>query len=148
MIILGSVDQVFAYLVNAIDTFEERGSGWELVECGQFCDVYLATYKPIRGSSYIPLPKWLRTRKSILNIRNVQSEDCFTLSILADLYPIRVNVSRPSKYEQHSHMLDCSMLTYPVSFDQIRVFEAVSTAFCLKLPEIIITNFTDKPACH
>ena len=50
-------------------------------------NLHMAKYSPTKGSSYIPLPKKLRDKKTIVNIQNKDNK-CFMWSILADLHPI------------------------------------------------------------
>jgi hypothetical protein len=46
----------------------------------------MVRYRPLRGSSYIPLPIKLRTKRAIINVKNKDNK-CFMWSVLAVLYP-------------------------------------------------------------
>ncbi|RWS07457.1 hypothetical protein B4U80_00971, partial [Leptotrombidium deliense] len=50
-------------------------------------------YQPLKGGSYIKLPKWIIDKKAIINIRN-SVEKCFIWSILAALHPVENNPQR------------------------------------------------------
>ena len=45
-------------------------------------DLTIAQYTPVKGSSYIPLPSKLKTKKAIINIKNSDNK-CFMWSVLA-----------------------------------------------------------------
>ncbi|CAG9772350.1 unnamed protein product [Ceutorhynchus assimilis] len=49
--------------------FTENGSGWALEKI-LFLKVNVNKYKPIRASSYIPLPKQIKYRKAVINVKN------------------------------------------------------------------------------
>ena len=59
----------FQQLSNRIEMFEREGSGWTIDQIVKL-EIKVATYSPISGSSYIPLPKKLKNKKAILNIMN------------------------------------------------------------------------------
>jgi hypothetical protein len=46
----------------------------------------MARYRPLKGSSYIPLPIRLRSKYTIINVTNKDNK-CFMWSIMAALYP-------------------------------------------------------------
>ena len=48
---------------------------------------------------------------------------CFIYSILAALYPMKTNPQRVSKYLPYLDAIDISDLTFPVTIDQVPVFE-------------------------
>ena len=54
---------------SQIDKWTKEGSGWVVnrVIC---LYVNIAKYQPLKGSSYIELPKYLQTKKAIVNVKN------------------------------------------------------------------------------
>lgn len=53
-----------------------------------FVELGVVAYRPLRGSSYMPLPRQLRNPAlKLLNIRNKDDGECFRWSILAGLFP-------------------------------------------------------------
>ena len=63
-------------LIDKIDQFVAGGSGW-VIDSLEEIDLVLSTYDPLRGSSYIELPKKFRhNKKGLLNIRN-NDQKCF-----------------------------------------------------------------------
>lgn len=53
-------------LVREMDEFEARGSGWTLAR--EILEVRINKHSPLRGSSYVELPKWIRDKKSVVNM--------------------------------------------------------------------------------
>ena len=87
--------------------YQREGSGWQL-ETVLHIDLGLVTYKPLKGASYLPLPKRIRNKKAVLNIQN-RDQKCFTWSILAALYPVHYHnhpsrVNHYTQYEQELNM--------------------------------------------
>ena len=84
----------------------------------------LVRYDPIRPSSYLPLPKELKTKCGCVNIKN-NDEKLFLWSILASLHPVqcRNHLDRVSKYQGYQHELNMSGIQYPVNIKDINIFE-------------------------
>ena len=70
-------------IVNFIDAYERNGSGWVLSDILKL-DLHLYRLNPLRGSSYHQLPKWIRDKKAVVNVRN-NGNDCFKWTVLAGL---------------------------------------------------------------
>ena len=64
-----NLDKQFLELGERIENFIQDGSVWQL---GSLKTLWLdiAQYKPLKGSSYIPLPDVLKHKKAIINIKN------------------------------------------------------------------------------
>ena len=50
-------------------TFQSMGSRWRLHSIIQL-ELHTVRYNPLRGRSYIPLPKELANKKAIINMQN------------------------------------------------------------------------------
>ena len=122
-----NIEKEYLQAVEKIKTpfleYQREGSGWQLDEV-LYIDVGVVTYKPLKGATYIPLPKRIRNKKAILNIKN-SDEKCFTWSILAALHPIdrRHNPQRVNHYQQYEHELNMLGIKYPVELKQIPKIE-------------------------
>ena len=73
-------------------------------------------YNPLRGESYIPLPKELANKKVIINIKNMDDNKCFFWSVLRamnpkDNHPQRVNAGLREK----ENTMNIKGIQYPVS---------------------------------
>ena len=65
------IDEATAKAQSAIETnidkWTKEGSGWVVTRV--LClYVNIAKYQPLKGSSYIELPKYLQTKKAIVNV--------------------------------------------------------------------------------
>ena len=72
-----------------------RGSGWRFVAVQQL-DTHTVQYEPLKGSSYIPLPKYLADKKAIINLKNEDGQ-CFKWCLARALNPVEKNSERVTK---------------------------------------------------
>ena len=111
-----------------IDTFNRNGSGWVFEKVlGIYIDV--SKYLPIQASCSFELPDYIKNKKAVLNIKNVDNQ-CFKWCILAYLHPVEkndqggpINSDRVSKYEPFTDELNFQGIEFPVSIHQIPKFE-------------------------
>ena len=108
--------------MDSLAIYQKEGSGWNL-DAILHLDLNMAKYTPLKGSSYIPLPKKLKTQKAIINVENTDNK-CFMWSILAALHPAAQPVDRQSPYIQFQHELDFSGIEFPVTIDKIGKLES------------------------
>ena len=59
-------------------------------------DIHLVEYRPLRGSSYIPLPMYLAHKKAIINLKN-EDDQCFKWCIARALNPVEDHPERIMK---------------------------------------------------
>jgi len=119
------IAEAFQALHNMIHEHAFIGSGWLIDNILEF-EVSIASYKPLSGSSYFPLPKILAKKRSIINIKNTDSK-CFTYSVLAGISKRSLNPNRVSQYKKKMTTINDSMLTYPVPLSQITNFEKANS---------------------
>ena len=100
---------------------ETQGSGWVFQRVSTL-EIHMAKYQPLKGSSYLELPKPLALKKAIVNVKNAD-EQCFKWAILSALFPASKDAQRVGKYAEHENKLDWSGMTFPVTLDKIRFFE-------------------------
>ena len=79
-----------------MEEFQEKGSGWSLPQILSLT-ININKYEPMKGSSYIELPKEILMKKACVNVQN-KDDQCFKWSILAALHPQEKNAERVSKY--------------------------------------------------
>ena len=65
-------------IIDSIEVYQKAGSGWYFKEVVNL-EMHTVDYKPIRGSSYIPLPDFIMSKKAIINLQN-RDNKCFLLS--------------------------------------------------------------------
>ncbi|KAJ8672005.1 hypothetical protein QAD02_003264 [Eretmocerus hayati] len=107
-----------------IEDFQEKDSGWSF---GSIMNLQINNnrFKPMRsGGSYIPLPQFIQTKHSCINIMN-NDDQCFKWAILAALHPVPRN-NHPNwinHYIQYQEELNMEGISYPVKIHQMRDFE-------------------------
>ena len=94
--IKGALDEAIPHLLELLEKWTQRGSGWT-VDRVQTLWLDIARYQPLRGSSYIPLPAAVRSKKAVVNVKN-KHDHCFRWTLRSALFPACDHVDRPSKY--------------------------------------------------
>ena len=92
-------------------------------------EISIHKYKPLRGSSYIPLDDYLSNKKCCINI---QSEDNKCLMYCASYHlhkdEIIKDAYRGSKYKPYLNDFNWSKISFPVKVNEISfMLEANST---------------------
>ncbi|GBN89381.1 hypothetical protein AVEN_139796-1 [Araneus ventricosus] len=94
----------FTKILEAVDEFIRRGSGWILDKIVHF-ELCVAKYQPLRASSYIILPKMLADKKAVLNIQN-EDQKCLVWCLIAYKLNILAHDSfRVSHYTPHEQKI-------------------------------------------
>ena len=113
-----------------MDEIEERvqmiehaqGSGWVFVEVEDLT-LHTVIWDPLKASSYIDLPKELKNKKAIINMKN-EDNKCFLWCVLRALNPIDKNAERIDKdLKSKEDTLNMSGISYPVDLKGIERFE-------------------------
>ena len=76
-------------IMEKLADYQRNGSGWYFKEVISF-EIHTVDYKPIKGSSYIPLPDFLLRKKAIINMEN-KDDKCFLWCVLRFLHPVQKN---------------------------------------------------------
>ena len=86
-------------------------------------ELHTVSYKPLRGETWIPLPKELADKKAIINIQN-KNNKCFLWHVLRYLYPDNKNPQRSNKkLMDKENTLNMEGICYPVSLKDKSKFE-------------------------
>ena len=110
-------------ILNKIQKWISKGSGWTIKSVdGHFINVI--KYKPLRGNSYIPLPKELQhSSKGIINMKNNDNE-CFRWCHIRSLWPQNKHPERIKECDKkYVEKLDYSGIEFPVSVKQYNKIE-------------------------
>ena len=100
-----------------------EGSGWVFVEVENLT-LHTDIWDPIKASSYIDLPKELKNKNAIVNMKNEDNNKCFLWCVLRALNPKDKNAERIDKdLKSKEHTLNMEGITYPVSLKDIKRFE-------------------------
>src|SRR5271155_418352 len=102
--------------------FQMRGSNWRFKAVVKM-DVNTVTYRPLKGSSYIPLPTVLANRKAIINMEN-QDEQCFKWCVARALNPVEKDQERiTKKLRIQAEELIWKEFKFPANLNDIDKFE-------------------------
>ena len=102
--------------------FQKRGSGWRLHSIDDLA-INITKFKPLKGKGYAPLPKKLKDKKAIINMKNID-EECFKWAVTRALNPVKRNAERVSKIlMKQAEKLNWDGLEYPVKLTNIIKFE-------------------------
>ena len=109
-------------ILNLVSQWLSEGSGW-LIKSVDNHFLNFVKYKPINGSSYIPLPEPLKTKKGLINLKNKDNE-CFRWCHIRHLNPEKKDPQRIKKSDRvYISKLDYSEITFPVTIKQINKIE-------------------------
>ena len=109
--------------LEKIEKFQNKGSGWQFASVESF-DINVDPFKPLRGSSYFPLPAKLAAKKAIINVKNMKDNECFKWAVTSAVYPIEKNPQRlNSEMMENSGKLNWKGIDFPTPLNQIDRFE-------------------------
>ena len=115
---------IFREIIENINNYVKNGSGWYFKEI-LYLEIHTIEYKPISGSTYIPLPDWIKSKKAIVSIRNKDNK-CFIWSILRYLYPRDKNDCRFNDLKKYEFSLNTKGITFPMKLKDISKFEKLN----------------------
>lgn len=121
--VLHDIHVGFNHIQHLDGSYQERGSEWKFQEV-ESLKLYMGKYRPLRGTSYLPLPEDIKSSHCILNIKN-KDEKCFLWSILAHLHEVPTNChgNRVQKYKPYESEVNMREIPYPVPLTDIPKFE-------------------------
>ena len=120
-------DMVIETIKEKIDKLESaEGTGWRLHSIIKL-ELHTAEFIPLRESSYIELPKELKDKKAIINMKN-DDDKCFLWCVLRALCPVKKNKERLDKtLKSNIETLNTTGINYPVSLPDIKKFECLNS---------------------
>ena len=119
-------------LIELIESLQGRGSGWIFDEVLHF-DILTNVYKPLAGSSYIPLPKFLASKKAIINPKN-SDQECFKWAVVEAVYPQKRDRDRITKTSKaNAELFNWDGIKFPVKPSQINLFEKNNPGFIINV---------------
>ena len=109
-------------LIELIESLQGKGSGWIFDEVLHF-DILTNVYKPLAGSSWVSLPKFLASKKAIINPKN-SDQECFKWAVTEAVYPQKSNRDRITKTSKdNAEKFNWDGIKFPVKLSQISLFE-------------------------
>jgi len=117
--------------------FQMNGSGWTFQSIAAL-DIHTVGYEPLKGSSWVPLPKFLASKKAIINMKNTDNQ-CFKWCIARALNPAKREIEKnPGRIRKHlrkqAESLNFKGIEFPMSLQAIDKFERLN-------PEISVDVF-------
>ena len=106
-------------------------------------ELHTVSYRPLRGNTWIPLPKELADKKAIINMKNKDNK-CFMWCVQRAIYATNKHPERVDKeLMEKENTLNMEEIEYPVSLKDIDRFEKQN-------PDISITvlGFNEKDKVH
>ena len=119
--------EIYEKMIDEIEEEAQKvqnavGSGWVFLEIENLT-LHTVIWDPIKASSYIDLPKYLKNKKAIINMKNKDNK-CFLWSVLRALNPTNNHPERIDKdLKNKEHTLNMKGITYPVDLKDINRFE-------------------------
>ena len=135
-------DEMVDEIENAIFKAETaQGTGWKLERVIDI-KLFTADWIPLSAGSYIELPKYIRNKNAITNMKNLNDNKCFLWCILRALNPKPRDKNLIDKaLKSKENTLNMKGISYPVNLRDIDKFEKQN-------PTISVTvlgyNETDK----
>ena len=120
--------EIFKEMMDEIEEEVQKvehaeGSGWVFVEVENLT-LHTDIWDPIKASSYIDLPKELKNKNAIINMKNEDNNKCFLWCVLRALNPKDKNAERIDKdLKSKENTLNMEGIAYPVDLKDIKRFE-------------------------
>ena len=115
-------DTMVDRILEKIATYSATKSDFRVHSVIKF-ELHTVRYNPLRGETYIPLPKELVDKKAIINVQN-KDKKCFLWSVLRALNPKDDHAVRvDKKLKTKENTLNMEGLEYPVSLKDLNKFE-------------------------
>jgi len=106
-----------------------NGSGWTFHSIVSL-DIHTVKYKSLMGGTYIPLPKFLVSKKALINMklksekRRNEDVQCFKLCIATALNPVKDHPERITRQlEKQAEALHFDGIRFPMKLKDIKKFE-------------------------
>ena len=111
-------EAMIARIAESISLFQRRGSNWQFMVIIQLT-LHLVDFQPLSGNAFLALPKSIRDKKAILNMKN-EDNQCFKWSVTRALNPVKKNAERVTEELKE---LDWTGLEFPVELKEVALFE-------------------------
>lgn len=116
-------DSMIKKCLENMAKFQRDGSNWRFKNVSSL-QVYKVDYHPIKGSSFIKLPRVLELKKGTINVKNDDNQ-CFKWSVLRamnqkiDTVPYRVS----KRLRSHENDYNWNGIKFPTELKNISIFE-------------------------
>ena len=111
-------------IMKKFEAFQRNSSGWHFKEVLKL-EIYTADFHPMKGSTYLPLPEWIKNKRAIINIKN-KDDKCFLWSVLRYLYPREKDPERIGDLKVYENEVNTKGLVFPLTLKDIPKFEKLN----------------------
>ena len=118
------IDKCVKKIIEDLESYQKNGSGWYFKEVVQL-EIHTVDFNPTEGSSYIPLPDWIKNKRAIVNIEN-KDEKCFLWCILRYLHPTERDEERLTGLKKYEFSLNTEGIDFPMRLKHISKFEKLN----------------------
>ena len=116
-------DNMIETIIERIAILQTRESGWRFHSIIKL-ELHTVEYLPLRGGTWVPLPKELVDKKAIINMEN-EDNKCFLWCVLRALNLIKNHPERIDKeLKTKENTLNMEGIEYPVSLKDLNKFES------------------------
>ena len=139
------IERMLAYIKAQTENTKLPESGFTL---DKIMHLYINFHRLVltRGSAYIELPEWLKSKKAVINLQN-KDEECFKWAVIEALHheEIKHHPERISLLSPYKNQYNWEGLEFPVSIKKIDKFEknnpgiAINVSFSKKKNQNIYT---------
>ena len=136
------IDRCFDSIMAKIEYYSKDGSEWIFKEVEQL-EIHTVEFNPTKGSSYIPLPDWIKNKGAIVNVQN-KDDKCFLWCVLRYLYPRERDKERIADLKKYEFLLNTKDITFPMEVNKINKFEKLNP----ELPGINVFSVNDKDVIY
>ena len=115
-------EEMIQEMIEAMENYNKRGSNWFFKRVIRL-DVNFVRWKPLGGSTWIPLPEKLAQKKAIINMKN-KDDFCFKWCVtraanMVENHPERITEDLREQAEKFD-WTDCK---FPMPLEKIKFFE-------------------------
>ena len=124
-------DELYDIMIDRIEEEIQKvenaeGTGWKLHSIINL-ELHTVEYQQLRGSSYIELPRFIKVKQAVINMKN-EDNKCFLWCILRALNPVDNHPERIDKIlKSKIDTVNMEGIEYPVSLRDINKFESLNS---------------------
>ena len=104
-------ERITAKMLESFSAYLRNGSVWMFKRILRL-DITFPRNRPVRSSSYIPLPEGLKTR-SLINVQNKKEHYCFKWAIFRHFHPRKDNPQRIEDLKEYVDELNWEGIEFP-----------------------------------
>jgi hypothetical protein len=114
-------DEATEKISKDISEYQKNGSGWTLKKIVKMI-IKVTKYQIVRGAGFPELPKFITSKKTVINIKN-EDDMCFKYAVTRALHPVDKKANIVSKLlRKQTENYNWEGLTFPVAVKDVKIF--------------------------